>query len=95
VARLPLNWKLSRLYGLLGLTPHKNKNHHRGLRAHLLRLAMNVYLNNKRLGINAELLRDLEGLSPKKAVYKLQLRIVRILKKAWQQQKQHLLAGGQ
>jgi len=26
VVRLPLNWKLSRLRGLLGLTPHKGKN---------------------------------------------------------------------
>ena len=66
VARLPLNWKLSRLYGLLGLTPHKNKNYHRGLRAHLSKLVMNVYLNNKRRGINAELLKDLGGYHPRR-----------------------------
>jgi hypothetical protein len=95
VARLPLNWKLSRLYGLLGLTPHKNKNYNHKLRAHLSRLAANVYLNNKRCGAGMELLRDLENLLPKKAIYKLQLRILRILKKAWQQQKQCMLAGGQ
>ena len=35
VARLPLNWKLSRLYGLLGLTPYKNKNYNHKLRTPL------------------------------------------------------------
>jgi hypothetical protein len=95
VARLPLNWRLSRLYGLLGLTPHKNKNYNHKLRTHLSKLATSVYLNNKRYGIGADLLKDLENLPPKKAIYKLQLRILRILKKAWQQQKQYTLAGGQ
>ena len=95
VTRLPLNWKLSRLYGLLGLTPHKNKNYNHKLRTHLSKLATSVYLNNKRYGIGADLLKDLENLPPKKAIYKLQLRILRILKKAWQQQKQYTLAGGQ
>jgi len=95
VARLPLNWKLSRLYGLLGLTPYKNKNYNHKLRTHISKLATSVYLNNKRYGIGADLLKDLENLPPKKAIYKLQLRILRILKKAWQQQKQYTLAGGQ
>jgi hypothetical protein len=95
VARLPLNWKLSRLYGLLGLTPHRNKSYNHKLRAHLSRPATNIYLNNKRCEIGVDLLKDLENLSPKKAIYKLQLRMVRILKKAWQQQKQCMLASGQ
>jgi len=95
VARLPLNWKLSRLYGLLGLTPHKNKNYNHKLRTHLSKLATSVYLNNKRYEANIKLLEDLKNLPPKKAIYKLQLRIVRTLKKAWQQQKQYTLAGGQ
>jgi hypothetical protein len=95
VTRLPLNWKLSRLYGLLGLTPHKNKSYDHKLRAHLSRLATNIYLNNKRCRIGADLLKGLDGLPPKKAIYKLQLRIVKTLKKAWQQQKQCMLAGGQ
>ena len=81
VARLPLNWKLSRLYGLLSLTPHRNKSYNHKLRAHLSRLATNIYLNNKRCRIGADLLKDLENLPPKKAIYKLQLRIVRTLKK--------------
>jgi hypothetical protein len=95
VARLPLNWRLSRLYGLLGLTPHKNKNYNHKLRTHLSKLATNIYLNNKRYEANIKLLEDLKNLPPKKAIYKLQLRIVRILKRAWQQQKQYTLAGGQ
>jgi hypothetical protein len=86
VTRLPLNWKLGRLYGLLGLTPHKNKNYNHKLRTHISRLATSIYLHNKRHGIGTDLLSDLKELPPKKAIYKLQLRIVRILKKAWQQQ---------
>jgi hypothetical protein len=95
VARLPLNWKLSRLYGLLGLTPHKNKNYNHKLRTHISRLATSIYLHNKRHGIGADLLSDLKELPPKKTIYRLQLRIVKILKKAWQQKKNYTLAGEQ
>jgi hypothetical protein len=28
VTKLPLNWKLNRLKGLLGLVPHKSRNYH-------------------------------------------------------------------
>jgi len=97
VARLPLNWKLSRLYGLLGLTPHKNKNYHHKLRAHLSSVATAIYLNSKRYKqckASAELIKDIEGLSPNTAIYMLQLRILKVLKKAWQQS-QCMLVGGQ
>jgi len=89
-----LNRKLSRLYGLLGLIPCRSKSYNHKLHAHLSRLVTGIYLNSKRCGTGAELLRDLEGLPPKKAIYKLQLKVLRILKKTWQQQKKCLLAGG-
>jgi hypothetical protein len=96
VARLPLNWKLRRLKGLLGLTPHRNKNYNRKLRAHLSWLATNIYINNGRRGVGAKLFEDINRTPQSKALYTLQLRILRILRRAWQQrQKQHMLAGGQ
>jgi hypothetical protein len=57
VARLPLNWKLRRLKGLLGLTPYRSKKYNHKLRKHLSNLAATTYVNNKRCGIGAKLLR--------------------------------------
>jgi hypothetical protein len=96
VARLPLNWKLRRLKGLLGLTPYKIEGYHRRLRRHLSSLATTIYINNGRCGIGAKLLEDINRTPQSKALYTLQLRILKILKGAWQQrQKQRMLAGGQ
>jgi hypothetical protein len=92
VARLPLNWKLRRLKGLLDLTPHKNKNYHHRLRDHLSKLATTIYIHNKRRGIGAKLFENINRVPHDNAIYTLQLKI---LKKAWQQQKQRMLAGGQ
>ena len=94
VARLPLNWKLRRLKGLLGLTPHGNKNYNHRLRNHLSRLAATIYINNGRYGICAKLFDGMNRAPKSKALYMLQLRILRILKRAWQQ-RQRMLAGGQ
>jgi len=95
VVKLPLNWRLHRLKGLLGLTPYKSKNYNHRLRAHLSSLATSIYLNSRQYGVSTELLKDLEGLPPRAAICKLELKILRILKIAWQQQKQRMLAGGQ
>jgi hypothetical protein len=94
VARLPLNWKLRRLKGLLGLTPHKSKNYHHRLRGHLSKLAATIYINNGRGGVGAKLFEDINRTPQSKALHTLQLRILRILKGAWQQ-RQRMLAGGQ
>lgn len=45
---LPLNWKLSKLRGLLGLIPHRNKKYNHKLRSVLTRTAIAIYLNKKR-----------------------------------------------
>ena len=94
VARLPLNWKLRRLKGLLGLTPHKNKNYNHRLRGHLSKLATTIYINNRRHGTGARLFESMNQTSKNKVLYTLQLRILRILKRAWQQ-RQRMLASGQ
>jgi hypothetical protein len=96
VAMLPLNWKLRRLKGLLGLTPHKSENYNHKLREHLSSLAAIIYINNGRCGTSARLFEGINRTPKSKALYMLQLRILKILKRAWQQrQKQHMLAGGQ
>jgi hypothetical protein len=94
VVRLPLNWKLRRLKGLLGLTPHGNKNYNHRLRGHLSNLAVAIYINNRRHGTGARLFENMNHTSKNKVFYTLQLRILRILKRAWQQ-RQRMLAGGQ
>jgi len=93
VARLPLNWKLRRLKGLLGLTPHKNKNYNHRLREHLSKLATTIYINNKLYGTGAKLFEGINRTPQSKTLHTLQLMILRILKRAWQQQR--MLAGGQ
>jgi hypothetical protein len=93
VARLPLNWKLRRLKGLLGLIPHKNKNYNHRLRGHLSKLATTIYINNKLYGTGAKLFEGINRTPRSKTLHTLQLMILRILKRAWQQQR--MLAGGQ
>jgi hypothetical protein len=94
VAKLPLNWKLRRLKGLLGLTPSKDKNYNHRLRGHPSSLAATIYINNRRCGVGARLFEGVNRTPQSKALYTLQLRILRILKRAWQQ-RQRMLAGGQ
>jgi hypothetical protein len=95
VAMLPLNWKLRRVKGLLGLTLHKSKNYHHKLREHLSKLAATIYINNGRHGVGARLFESINRVPRDKALYTLQLRMAKILKRAWQQQqKQCILADG-
>jgi len=94
VAMLPLNRKFGRLRGLLGLTPNKDKNYNHRLRGHLSSLAAAIYINNRRCGVGAGLFEGINRTPRGKALYTLQLRILKILKRAWQQ-RQRMLAGGQ
>ena len=92
VARLPLNWKLRRLKGLLGLAPYKDNNYYNHkLREYLSRLAANLYLNSKRFN-KTELLKEV--INNNKGLRTLEIKILRVLKKAWQQRR-YTLAGGQ
>jgi hypothetical protein len=85
------------LKGLLGLTQCKNKNHnhHHRLRTHLTKLAAMIYIHNKQHGIGARLFEGINRVPRDKALYALQLRILKISKRVWQQRKQYSLAGGQ
>jgi hypothetical protein len=95
IVRLPLNWKLRRLKGLLGLTPHKCKSYHHRLRANISKIAAIIYLNNKRLNkTTSKAYKDITGLPCLKAIYMLEIRILKALKRAWQQA-QYMLAGEQ
>jgi hypothetical protein len=71
VAKLPLNWKLRRLKGLLGLTPHRNKSYDHKLRAHLSWLATNIYINNGRRGVGARLFEGVNRTPQSKTLYTL------------------------
>ena len=90
--------KLRRLKGLLGLTLHGNKSYSRKLRALLMARNITFTLNNNsngRRGVGAKLFEGINRTPQSKALYTLQLRILRILKRTWQQQRQCMLAGGQ
>ena len=85
---LPLHLPLNTLKKIVGLTPDKNKgrfNHH--LRKHLSQLATNIYLNMKRWKDKWEVPRELrevvDSLPKEKAIYKLQSRILKALRKAY------------
>jgi len=62
--------------------------------AHLSWLATNIYINNGQRGVGAKLFEGVNHTPQSKALYALQLRILKILKRAWQQ-RQRMLAGGQ
>jgi len=95
IIRLPLNWKLSRLRGLLGLTPYRNKKYNHKLRLILSRAAVAIYLNKKRFKRKPRILEEIPAKLPyKKIARMLEIRILKALKKAWQQSR-CVLAGGQ
>ncbi|MCF3653195.1 MAG: hypothetical protein L2C94_003405 [Aigarchaeota archaeon] len=84
IVKLPLNWKLAKLKGLLGLTPHskKHKKYNHKLRANLSNIAANIYLNYKRLKTKPEILQGLENLPMRKTIFRLEIRILKALKRA-------------
>jgi|GEM_PF-2549420 len=86
IVRLPFHWKLSKLKGLLGLIPYNHKNYNHRIRADFSNIATNIYLNNKRSKNKSKVSKELEdilNLPYRKAVYLLQIRILKMLKKAY------------
>ena len=55
------------------------KSYNHRLRANLSKIATNIYLN-RRFKVGSKLLEDIEGLPLKKAIYTLQLKMLKILK---------------
>ena len=85
---LPLHYPSKTLKKIVGLTPNKNNGRYNHcLREHLSRLATNIYINIKRWKdrwmVPEEFSKIVEELPPRKAVYKLQSRILKTFRKAY------------
>jgi hypothetical protein len=81
---LPLHLPMTRLKGLLGFTPDKNKGryNHR-LRKHVAALATNLYINAKRRISFSDTAEIADRLPKEKAIYGIQLMILKSLRKAY------------
>jgi len=85
---LPLHLPLNILKKVVGLTPNRNEGrfNHR-IRGHLSQLATNIYLNAKRWKDKwrgpEEFKEIIDSLPQEKAIYKLQPRILKTLRKAY------------
>jgi hypothetical protein len=82
---LPLHLHMRRLKGLLGFTPNKNEGRydHR-LRKHVAALATNLYLNAKKdANISDNIVEVINRLPKEKAIYKIQLMILKFLRIAY------------
>ncbi len=83
---LPLHLPLKTLKKVVGLTPDKNNGrYNRRFRKHLSQLAINIYINLKKHRLNTleEFKIIVENLPRRKAVYKLQSRILKIFRRAY------------
>jgi hypothetical protein len=82
---LPLHLPMTRLKGLLEFTPNKNEGryNHR-LRKHVAALATNLYLNVKKNASISNTITEIADRLPKeKAIYKIQLMILKSLRIAY------------
>jgi hypothetical protein len=82
---LPLHLPMTGLKGLLGFTPNRNKGryNHR-LRKHVAALATNLYLNAKKnANISDNIVEVINRLPKEKAIYKIQLMILKFLRIAY------------
>jgi len=82
---LPLHLPVTRLKGLLGYTPDKNKGrYNHELRSHITRFAVNLYVNTKkRMNVLDRTVEIVDHLPKKKAIYKLELTTLKALRKAY------------
>ena len=85
---LPLHLPLNTLKRFVGLTPnHNNHRYNHRIRNHLSLLATNIYVNAKRWKNKWEVLEEfreiINSLPQKKAIYKLQSRILKMFRKAY------------
>jgi len=82
---LPLHLPITRLKGLLGFTPNKNKGRYaHKLRKHIIDLAANLYLNAKKSVYVLDTVAEMVDRLPReRALYKIQLMILKSLRKAY------------
>ncbi|MCL7383129.1 MAG: hypothetical protein LZ174_02385, partial [Thaumarchaeota archaeon] len=82
---LPLHLHMRRLKGLLGFTPNRNEGryNHR-LRKHVAALAANLYVNAKKnANISDTIIEIADRLPKERALYKIQLTILKALRIAY------------
>lgn len=89
ITKLPLHLSIQKLKVYLGFTPNTKRRRHR-LRELLSALAVSVYKNKKKCGERSINKYDCK----KKMLYKLQLRILKIIKKAYRELQQKQMTGG-
>jgi len=82
---LPLHLPLKRLKGLLGCIPGRNNGkYNRQLRVHVTRLAANLWMNAKRhVNFSDYVSNIVDGLPRRKAIYRLELIILKALRRAY------------
>jgi len=88
IVELPLNLRLNILKKIVGLTPNRNNGrHNRRIQRHLSQLATSIYINTKRWKdrwrVPDEFKKIIDSLPQKKALYKMQSRILKILRRAY------------
>jgi len=87
IAKLPLNLRLNVLKKFVGLTPNCKGKYDHKTRMHLSQLATNVYMNVKRWkdkwGVPEEFKEIVECLPQRRAIYRLQSRILKTLRRAY------------
>jgi len=81
---LPLHLPITRLKGLLGYTPDKNKGrYNHKLRNYITRFAINLYMNTKRhVNVLDKVVEIVDRLPKEKAIYRLELMTLKALRKA-------------
>jgi len=82
---LPLHLPITRLKGLLGYTPDKNKGrYNHNLRGHISRFAVILYVNTKKhMNVLEKAVEIVEHLPREKAIYRLELMTLKTLRKAY------------
>jgi len=82
---LPLHLPITRLKGLLGYTPDKNKGRYdHKLRGHITNFAVSLYMNTKRhVNVLDNVVEIVDRLPMEKAIYKLELMALKALRIAY------------
>ncbi|MCL7384466.1 MAG: hypothetical protein LZ174_09285 [Thaumarchaeota archaeon] len=86
LSELRLEISSAAIRGYLGLTNNRNGRYNRNMRRHLTQLANMIYVNIKRSVVepSCKELIDIAAMEPKnKALFKLQAKILKILKNVW------------
>jgi len=82
--KLPLHLAMTRLKGLLGHTPDKNRGRYNLDLKHITRFTVNLYINAKgRVKVLNKVAEVINSLQEVKTIYRLELMILKSLRKAY------------